>query len=182
MNSILHDLRGEQKNQLLVTCDTNGKPTGRQSREKCHAGDGMTHLAFLAFVKDASGDIVLTQRSVKKSLWGKHWDASVVSHVLSGETPEEAANRRGKEELGIDVTFTNIGAFYYFAKHGDSAENEYCFVLVGHYQGPIHPNPVEIDAVRAVSETDLRKQAKIDPEMFTPWLNLSLEKYTKELP
>ena len=176
MDNPLHNLTGEQKDQLLITVDTNGNPTGIATRAHCHEGDGITHMAFMAFVVDGNNNIVLTKRSDTKSLFAKMWDASVVSHVLPAETIEEAAKRRGREELGIDTHFFNVGAFYYFAKHGSSAENEYCHVLIGKSDEGIFINPVEISEFKKVTLEKLLEEGKSNPDLFAPWLLLSLEK------
>lgn len=175
-NNSFHNLNGENKNQLLITVDTRGNKTGTATREACHLGSGIPHLAFVAFVIDKDENLVLTRRSRQKSLWSGYWDGSVVSHVLPGETVEEAANRRGKEELGIAIPFKTIGAYYYFVKHGGSAENEYCFVLIGKTNKDIHPNPLEFEKVLKVTFADLRKDIKKGKEKYTPWLLLSLGK------
>ena len=169
-----HNITGEQKEQLLVLCDKNGKIAGTDTRENCHAGEGKTHLAFMAFVIDKDDKIVLTRRAKKKSLWGGYWDASNVSHVLPDETIEEAAYRRGKEELGIAVEFKVIGSFYYFAKHGSFCENEYCFILKGKTQYIIHPNPVEIESTKLITWKDLESDITENSHKYTPWLYLAI--------
>ena len=175
-NNNWHDFKGERKEQLLTLCDRQGNPVGQATREVCHKGKGKPHLAFLAFIVDSDGSVVLTRRAKKKSLWALYWDASVVSHVLPGETPLSAANRRGKEELGVDVSFELLGGFYYFALHGKSSENEYCYVLLGTTGGEVIANPVEIDAVKRISFSALLSDSKNSPEKYTPWLILSLAK------
>lgn len=177
MHHKLHDLTGEQKEQLLVIVDQTGKSIGTATRHECHTGKGKTHLAFLAFVIDAQGLFFLTRRSKQKSLWPGYWDASVVSHVLPGETPESAANRRGKEELGVDVSFTDVGSFYYFAPYESGAENEYCHVLVGKTTGQISPNPVEIDMIKKVGREELKRETEMHKDAFTPWMNLAIQKF-----
>lgn len=174
--SRFHDLNGEQKNQLLVVVDQKGIPKGTATREVCHSGEGKPHMAFMALVIDKNGSIILTKRSKNKSLWGGYWDASVVSHVLPGETPEIAARRRGKEELGIEVDFQDLGAFYYFAKFGQNCENEYCHVLVGESNGEVEFNPVEIEEIKKITLAELKEEIKDNSEIFTPWLKLALEK------
>jgi len=169
-----NSLIGEQKKQLLVVTDKRGQPIGQATREECHRGNGKTHLAFMAFVIDKEGKIILTRRSKKKSLWGGFWDASVVSHILPNETPEIAAGRRGKEELGVEVEFKNIGSFYYCAKFQAGSENEYCFVLVGNSGKRYHPNPVEIDAIRRITLEELKNEVGRTPDIFTPWLKTCL--------
>lgn len=171
-----NSLIGEQKKQLLVVTDKRGQPIGQATREECHRGNGKTHLAFMAFVIDKEGKIILTRRSKKKSLWGGFWDASVVSHILPNETPEIAAGRRGKEELGVEVEFKNIGSFYYCAKFQAGSENEYCFVLVGNSGKRYHPNPVEIDAIRRITLEELKNEVGRTPDIFTPWLKICLNK------
>lgn len=174
--SELHDTEGEREEQLLITTDQNGKPTGTDTRKNCHTRDGKTHLAFMAILYGREGMIYLQKRSQKKSLWDTFWDGSVVSHVLPGETVEEACNRRGKEELGVEVEFVDRGAFYYFAKYGNNCENEYCHVLVGVTDKVIHPNPVEIEEIKEQKFDDLKKDIQENPNQYTPWLKIAVEK------
>lgn len=172
---IFHDVNGERKNQMLVLADRSGTPVGYATREECHAGRGRTHLAFMAFVYDGDGNVVLTKRSKTKSLWSGYWDASVVSHVLPGETVEAAARRRGKEELGIEVDFHSIGSFYYISTFGNNCENEFCFILIGKSTSVIHPNDIEIEEIIKLEVDDFKKNVKVYPKNFTPWLHLALK-------
>jgi len=176
-----HDLKGEQKNQLLQLVDTEGKIIGEATREDCHKGEGKPHLAFMAFVFDENGNIILTQRSSKKTLWDGYWDGAVVSHVLKGETVESAANRRGKEELGVDVMFKDIGNFYYQIRFGDYSENEYCHVLVGVTSSQIIPNDVEVASVKKISKEQFDEFYLQKKDHFTPWFQIAWEKYHKKL-
>lgn len=173
----LHDSRGERKHQILIVVDKDGDQIGQATREECHKGEGKPHLAFMAFVVDKNKNIILTRRSNKKSLWGGYWDASVVSHVLAGETAVMAANRRGKEELGIETDFTDLGAFYYFAKYNGDAENEYCHVLVGKTVEEISPNPVEISEIKRINLQDLKDDIIIHKVKYAPWLVIAMEKF-----
>ena len=173
----LHNLKGEQKDQLLIVTDKKGNRLGTATRVECHKGFGKPHLAFAAFLINEKNEIILTKRSRKKSLWANCWDASVVSHVLPGEIVETAVNRRGKEELGIDVKFKDLGAFYYLAKHDKSSENEFCHVLIGKTDQRIVPNPVEIADIKKVTFHKLQKELDNNPEKFTPWFKLSMEKF-----
>lgn len=172
----LHDSRGERKEQILITVDKDGNRIGQASREECHKGEGKPHLAFMAFVLNKDNKIILTQRSGKKSLWTGFWDASVVSHVLAGETPEAAARRRGREELGIETDFMDLGAFYYHANYNGNSENEYCHVLIGKTNEKIYYNPIEIEEIRPIGKYELRKEIKVNPQIYTPWLKIAVDK------
>lgn len=169
----LHDLKGEQKSQLLVLTDKQGDYLGLATRERCHKGKGIPHLAFLAFIIDKDNQIILAKRSQKKSLWANFWDASVVSHILPGESAESAASRRAREEMGIKMTFKIVGTFYYYAKHNDSAEDEYCFVLIGKTDKNLEPNPVEIEKIKKISIEQLDSELKTHLDRFTPWLQIA---------
>jgi isopentenyl-diphosphate Delta-isomerase len=174
--NVFHDLKGEQKDQLLITVDQKGNRIGTATREACHKGKGKEHLAFMAFVITTDNKIILTKRSMKKSLWRGFWDAGTISHILSGETSQISANRRGKEELGADIQFKDVGSFYYFIKHGDECENEYCHVLIGKTDKEIDPNPIEIEDVKYVTYKQLRSEINTNPKQFTPWFLLAMEK------
>lgn len=177
----LHDLKGERKNQLLVVVDKDGTQKRFATREECHKERGQTHLAFMAFILDNEGKVILAKRSKIKSLWGGFWDATVVSHILSGETPMQAANRRGKEEMGVDLVFKSIGSFHYFAEHGESSENEYCYCLIGKTEQKVYPNPVEISEIRKIDIDNLKKEIEINPDNFTPWLKLAIDKFYEQI-
>lgn len=178
MNTVshyFHDLRGERKDQMLITVDKSGKITGQATREECHKCEGKTHLAFMAILIGKKGKIILTRRSSQKSLWSGIWDVTVVSHILAGETPESAAHRRGKEEMGVEAKFRDLGAFYYFAEHGESCENEYCHVLVGKTNDELHPNPVEISEMEEITFDELCSDINKNKNKYTPWLRLALD-------
>jgi len=174
--SDLHNLTGENPDQLLVLTDRSGNQIGTATRKDCHRNKGRPHLAFLAFILDRDKNIILARRSRSKSLWPSRWDATVVSHILPGESPAAAASRRGREEMGVSVRFRDIGAFYYFKKFNGSSENEYCHVLTGTTDRDVESNPVEIDSVKKIKFADLLKEIKISPDIFTPWLKIALEK------
>lgn len=176
MSNHMHDLSGERKDQKLQLTDQTGTVIGCATREECHMGDGKTHLAFMALLINKDGNFILTKRSGRKSLWANFWDASIVSHVLPGETVVEAAKRRCREELGIDADFTDLGAFVYREKHGDSSENEYCHVLTGRTEDETDPNPVEISGIKPVTGEELKRDIKIHTDKYTPWLKLAVEK------
>lgn len=170
-----HNLSGEKSSQRLLLTDAKGLIIGTASREECHYGYGKPHLAFMAFILNKNNEILLTQRSSQKSLWPLYWDASTISHVLAGETVEKAANRRGKEELGMDVIFADLGAFYYREKYEKNSENEYCHVLIGISDISPNLNPVEINAVKKVSFSDLLRDINQHQDKYTPWLKLALK-------
>ena len=61
--------------------------------------DGLFHVAVSVWIKDQSGNILLTQRHPNKP-WGLKWECSGGS-VLVGESVIEGVQRELREETGI---------------------------------------------------------------------------------
>ena len=167
------------KQEILILVDDNDNEIGTDTRENCHSGVGKRHRAYTALIFH-DGKMLLQQRSEKKLLWPRAWDVSFTSHVYPGETYQEAASRRAKEELGAKVgELSDVHSFVYFAPQGANAENEFCRVLVGDFDGKITPNPEEMMSVRWARVADLRADVKAHPESYTPWFKLSFEGFLR---
>jgi len=167
------------KQEILILVDDNDNEIGTDTRENCHSGVGKRHRAYTALIF-YGGKMLLQQRSEKKLLWPRAWDVSFTSHVYPGETYQEAASRRAKEELGAKVgELSDVHSFVYFAPQGANAENEFCRVLVGDFDGKITPNPEEMMSVRWARVADLRGDVKAHPDSYTPWFKLSFEGFLR---
>ncbi|MFC5368020.1 NUDIX hydrolase [Salinirubrum litoreum] len=91
----------ENARQHVVAVDGDDNEEGTVNRLDAHTGDGIRHRAFTALVFDGEGRILLAQRSPEKRLWDTHWDGTVASHPVQGQTQKEATRQRLEEELGI---------------------------------------------------------------------------------
>lgn len=165
--------------EILVLVDDDDNQIGTDTRTNCHSGKGKRHRAYVAFIFH-DGKVLLQRRSLKKLLWPGGWDVSFTSHVYPGETYQEAASRRAIQELGARVgTLEDVHSFVYFAPQGDNAENEFCRVLVGDFDGKISPNADEMMAVRWAGVKEIEADLRANPESYTPWCRLSFEGFTK---
>ena len=161
--------------EILVLVDDNDNQVGTDTRENCHAGNGKRHRAYTVFLFHG-GRVLLQRRSSKKLLWPGGWDVSYTSHVYPGESYQQAAERKGKQELGVRVgPLTDVHSFVYFAPQGANAENEFCRVLVGEFDGKVVPNEDEMSAVKWAKLKDLRADLAAHPDSYTPWFKLSFE-------
>ena len=161
--------------EILILVDDNDNEIGTDTRENCHSGKGRRHRAYTAFIFH-SGKMLLQQRSRKKLLWPGAWDVSFTSHVYPGETYQQAATRRARQELNAHVgPLKDVHSFVYFAPQGAHAENEFCRVLVGDFDGKISPNDDEMMSVRWARVPDVQADLRAHPDSYTPWFKLSFE-------
>ncbi|MDE1853419.1 MAG: isopentenyl-diphosphate Delta-isomerase [Thaumarchaeota archaeon] len=165
--------------EILILVDDDDNEIGTDTRENCHAGKGKRHRAYTALMFH-KGKLLLQQRSGKKLLWPGAWDVSFTSHVYPGETYQQAAARRAAQELGANIgMLEDVQSFVYFAPQGDNAENEFCRVLVGDFDGKITPNREEMMNVRWANVKDVVSDLKAHPDAYTPWFKLSFEGFLK---
>ena len=87
--------------QDVIAVDADDTATGTVNRLEAHTGDGVRHRAFTALVFDADGHVLLAQRAPDKRLWDTHWDGTVASHPVEGQSQLAATERRLEEELGV---------------------------------------------------------------------------------
>ena len=174
-------LLGRARQRLRIT-DADGNETGEiVERAVAHSSPGVKHLAFIVFVINSKGELVLHKRHAGK-VGGNLLD-SPVSHVLAEETLEQAVHRCLQHEYGIkeQLPVENLGGFSYEKDYGDgTCENEYCLVLSVNYSGAIKSNPAEIEgkpvlmpAAKAIAES------KKHPEKFEVWFNLAIPFFGK---
>jgi isopentenyl-diphosphate delta-isomerase len=165
--------------EILVLVDDNDNEIGTDTREACHSGKGKRHRAYTALLFH-DGRMLLQQRSRKKLLWPGAWDVSFTSHVYPGETYQQAASRRALQELSARVReLTDVYSFVYFAPQGANAENEFCRVLVGEFDGRIRPNPDEMMAVRWATTSEVKADLASNPDSYTPWFRLTFEGFLR---
>ena len=94
--------------ELIDIVDANGKPTGKTAlKSKAHK-NGWYHNTIHLWLYTNKGEILLQQRSHKKTIYPLLWDVSVAGHIDAGETFTQAAIRETKEEIGLDLNGENL--------------------------------------------------------------------------
>ncbi len=143
---------------------------GTMEKLRAHR-EGALHRAFSVFLFNGSGELLLHQRASTKYHSPGAWTNTCCSHPMPGEATIDAAHRRLREELGMDCALEHAFTFVYRADVGnDLIEHELDHVFVGRYDGPLHPDPDEIAAVRWITAEELGYALENEPELFTPWL------------
>lgn len=162
--------------EKILTVNENDEVTGSDTKENCHAGNGILHRAITIFIFNDQNEILLTKRSALKKLWPNFWDTSCSTHLRPGETNEQAGEKRLSEEIGFSCQLKSILKFQYQANYKNiGSENELCYLLIGHYTGEVKPNPDEVSEYKWVNLEQLKTE--INRSDITPWLKIALEKY-----
>jgi isopentenyl-diphosphate Delta-isomerase len=158
----------------LILVDEADQGVGYLSKARCHEGRGVLHRAFSLLIFNASGELLIQQRSASKRLWPLYWSNSCCSHPRRIETMEAAVHRRLHEELGLRCPLQYLFKFQYQAQFdATGAENELCSVFIGRSTDPVKINADEIHAFRWVSPDELQAElAAGHTGNFTPWFRL----------
>ncbi|MDG5776227.1 NUDIX domain-containing protein [Haloarculaceae archaeon H-GB2-1] len=91
----------ENAGQDVIAVDEDDNAEELVNRLDAHTGEGIRHRAFTALLFDEDDNILLAQRSPEKRLWDTHWDGTVASHPVEGQSQVEATEQRLEEELGV---------------------------------------------------------------------------------
>lgn len=87
--------------EIFPLVDIDGNVIGEAPRSKCHDGSKLLHPVIHLHVFNEDGEIYLQKRSSTKEIFPLLWDSSVGGHIDLGETPEIAAIREAREEIGL---------------------------------------------------------------------------------
>lgn len=140
---------------------------------------GARHVAVSAFV--FAGDALLLQRrALGKYHSGGLWANSCCSHPGWGESPAACVHRRVRDELGVDLAFTEVASFDYEAAVGpELIENEAVHLFVAEVERDaleLAPDAEEVMDVRWMDTRLLRADARRRPRRYTAWLRLYLDR------
>ena len=93
--------------ELLDIADEYGNLTGEvMDREKAHDLN-LLHWEVSVFIINNKKQVLLQKRAANKKSNPNKWGLCA-EHVNSGEQLEETALRKLKEELGLDLTISNL--------------------------------------------------------------------------
>ena len=173
----------ENAAQDVVAVDPDDTPRGTVNRLEAHTGDGVRHRAFTCLVFDTDGRILLAQRAPTKRLWDGHWDGTVASHPVEGQSQEEATAIRLEEELGITpAQYDNLRVtdrFEYKRYYpNEGVEWEVCAVLkVTLEETTLDPDPDEIGGRLWVDYEHLHENPALYRQLrLCPWFEIAMRR------
>ncbi|MCU7613352.1 isopentenyl-diphosphate Delta-isomerase [Chryseobacterium sp. GMJ5] len=163
--------------EYVVLVNSEDEIIGLMEKQQAHI-NGLLHRAFSVFLFNDNGEMLLQKRAKKKYHSPNQWTNAVCSHPRENETYIEGAQRRLKEELGIETKLSEKFNFIYKADVGNGLwEHELDHVFTGIYNLDFNLNPDEVEEVRYVSIADLDQEIAQNPENFTEWFKIILEEY-----
>lgn len=153
----------------VILVDFQDREIGTMEKMEAHIHQRL-HRAFSVFLFHED-QILLQKRAIHKYHCGGLWTNTCCSHPAPGESVMEAAKRRLKEEIGVQVDeLQEIDSFFYRYPFSNGVTEFECdHVLVGEYSGAYKIDPEEVDEMRWVSAEALRKEMLRHAEEFTPW-------------
>ena len=174
-----HENAGED----VIAVDADDNKQGMVNRLEAHTGDGIRHRAFTTLLFDEDGHILLAQRSPEKRLWDTHWDGTVASHPVEGQSQVDAAAERLEEELGItedqydDLAVTD--RFEYKRYYLDAGvEHEVCAVLQATLSDTsLDPDPEEVGGIMWVPYDRLHEHPRWYRQLrLCPWFEIAMRR------
>ena len=162
----------------LILVDEHDNPVGYAEKLAAHENGGQLHRAFSVIIFNSAGELLLQQRASGKYHFGGLWTNTCCSHPRRGETTLDAAHKRLQHELGFDTPLAERFSFVYRATDPASGltEHEFDHVFVGRFDGDPRPNPEEVGDWKWIRPDVLRADMRSQPERYTPWFALSVER------
>ncbi|MBS0028822.1 isopentenyl-diphosphate Delta-isomerase [Chitinophaga sp. 22321] len=162
------------KSPDVILVNEQDEAIGTMEKMEAHH-KGLLHRAFSVFVINDAGEMLLQRRALEKYHSAGLWTNACCSHPFPGETIAAAAHRRLQEEMGFDCELQEIFTFTYRAEFDNGlTEHEFDHVLLGTYNGNIHPNPSEVCDYHYLSAARINELMKEEPAAYTIWFHRAL--------
>lgn len=157
------------KEPHVILVDDNDNQTGTAPKMEAHK-KALLHRAVSVFVVNLKGDWILQRRAFDKYHSNGLWTNACCTHPNPGESNIESAERRLKEEMGIECGLTELFTFTYKGKlDNELTEYELDHVFFGVTASDPVINTSEVEDWKAVRYDDLRNDILKNPSDYTYW-------------
>ncbi len=156
--------------EKVILVDDSDEVVGEMGKMEAHLKAAL-HRAVSVFIFNSQGEMLLQQRAMSKYHSPGLWTNTACTHPRMGEDVAEAAIRRTKEEMGIEVSeVKELFNFIYHEKLDNGlTENELDHVFVAFTDVLPKINTEEVSAYRYIDLATLKQEINEKPETFTVW-------------
>jgi isopentenyl-diphosphate delta-isomerase len=166
------------KNEVVLV-DKKDNQVGTGEKLKIYQ-EGKLHRCFSIFIFNSKGELLLQKRAKGKYHSGGLWSNACCSHPRPNQDLKNEAKRRLKEEMGIECDLREIFSFIYKKDFGNLVEHEFDHVFIGKSDANPKPNPEEAEDWKWIRPEDLRQDVKENPQKYTFWFKLILDRVLKQ--
>jgi len=157
--------------------DEKNNVLGTMPKAEVHKKETPLHRAFSSFIFNTKNKkLLLQQRSHIKKTWPLVWSNSCCGHPKLNESNTEAAKRRLKDELNMEVDFIEeVSPYRYKFSREGIMENEICPIQLGFTKDEPKINPDEVEAIRWVDWNEFLNETKNNHGKYSPWCEEQVE-------
>lgn len=153
----------------VILVDHLDRPTGKMEKLEVHE-KGLLHRAVTVYVFNSRQELLLQRRASEKYHCGGLWSNTCCGHPYPHESTQDAAERRLREEMGMNVSLTPMFELSYNLPLSNGlTEHEYGHVFFAVCDALPHLNPEEADAFEYRAMEKIQQQMEQNPQQFTPW-------------
>lgn len=158
-------------NDHIVLVDRQNKVLGTAPKLVTHNENTPLHRGFSVFLFNSKGELLLQQRSHTKKTWPLAWSNSVCGHPMLNESVSNAAKRRLRFELGLNLDNAQeiLPNFSYRAEMNGIVENELCPVMIAFTDEKPKPNSDEVEDIKWLNWQEFVDDVKKNPGKYSMW-------------
>ena len=169
--------------QHVILVNELDEPVGIMEKMEAHRMAKL-HRAFSVFLFNQKGEMFLQQRAFTKYHSPGLWSNACCSHPKPGEETKSAAQRRIKEELGINVPLEKQFHFIYKANFDNGlTEHEFDHVFTGVFDDKPVINKEEVSDFCYKPINEIKDLLQRHPKQYTEWFKIvfpEIEKWWKK--
>ena len=158
----------------VILVNENDQEIGTMEKMEAHQ-KGLLHRAFSIVIFNSKGELLLQKRAQSKYHSGGLWTNTCCSHPNPNESIFQAAQRKLKQEMGIDVKAEFAFKFIYKTRLDNHLiEHEVDHVLIGRFDGTPRINPIEAEDWKYEKPEVIREDMMVNPDHYTFWFKTIL--------
>jgi isopentenyl-diphosphate delta-isomerase len=166
--------------EMVILVNENDVELGAMEKIKAHQA-GVLHRAFSILIFNSAGELLIQQRAKNKYHSANLWTNTCCSHPKPGESIQVAAQRRLREEMGIQTTLDLVNKFIYKVElENGLIENELDYVFTGIYDGPLEVNELEVSDWKFLPIHSIKSEILNQPDSFTHWFKIIMRNWEQK--